>query len=129
MSKDRVIWCDRGWQPVHFGFCPTKKAWKREMKRMGCDEPYPETDGRCTTFTKDGKVVVIITLRDGSEKERSVCEVAGLLVHEATYVWQTIREDIGETHPSIEFEAYSIQAIFQELFSAYQASRGTSDGS
>lgn len=129
MKKDRVIWCDRGWQPVHFGFCPTKKAWKREMKRMGCDEPYPETDGRCTTFTKDGKVAILVTLRDGSEKDHSVREIAGLLVHEAVHVWQTIREDIGESDPSVEFEAYSVQAIFQELFSAYQATRGTSDGS
>lgn len=124
-DTDRVIWCDRGWQPVHFGFCPSKKAWKREMKKMGCSEPYPGMDGRCTTFTKDGKVVVIVTLRDGSENERTVCEVAGLLVHEATHVWQTIREDIGEKDPSPEFEAYSMQAIFQELFSTYQETRGT----
>lgn len=123
-DTDRVIWCDRGWQPVHFGFCPSKKAWKREMKRLNCKEPYPDTDGRCTTFTNEGKVVCIVTLRDGSENERSISEITGLLVHEATHVWQTIREDIGEKDPSPEFEAYSMQAIFQGLFTAFQETRG-----
>ncbi len=123
-NTDRVIWCDRGWQPVHFGFCPSKKAWKREMKRLNCKEPYPDTDGRCTTFTNEGKVVCIVTLRDGSENERSISEITGLLVHEATHVWQTIRDDIGEKDPSPEFEAYSMQAIFQGLFTAFQETRG-----
>lgn len=123
-DKDRVIWCDRGWQPVYFGFCPSKRAWKREMKRLDCKEPYPDTDGRCTTFTNDGKVVVIVTNRDGSENERSITEITGLLVHEATHVWQTIRNDIGEQDPSPEFEAYSMQAIFQGLLSAFQETRG-----
>ncbi|MDG9793062.1 hypothetical protein [Brucella anthropi] len=123
-NKDRVNWCDRGWQPVYFGFCPSKKAWKREMKRLDCKEPYPDTDGRCTTFTNDGKVVVIVTIRDGSENERSITEITGLLVHEATHVWQTIRNDIGEQDPSPEFEAYSMQAIFQGLLTAFQETRG-----
>ncbi|MEN5103787.1 hypothetical protein [Brucella anthropi] len=123
-DTDRVIWCDRGWQPVHFGFCPSKKAWKREMKRLNCKEPYPDTDGRCTTFTNEGKVICIVTLRDGSENERSISEITGLLVHEATHIWQTIRDDIGEKDPSPEFEAYSMQAIFQGLFTAFQETRG-----
>ncbi|KAB2692512.1 hypothetical protein [Brucella intermedia] len=123
-DTDRVNWCDRGWQPVHFGFCPSKKAWKREMKRLNCKEPYPDTDGRCTIFTNEGKVVCIVTLRDGSENERSISEITGLLVHEATHVWQTIRDDIGEKDPSPEFEAYSMQAIFQGLFTAFQETRG-----
>ncbi|WGJ07500.1 hypothetical protein [Brucella intermedia] len=123
-NKDRVIWCDRGWQPVYFGFCPSKKAWKREMKRLDCKEPYPDTDGRCTTFTNDGKVVVLVTIRDGSENERSITEITGLLVHEATHVWQTIRNDIGEQDPSPEFEAYSMQAIFRGLLTAFQETRG-----
>ncbi|KAB2701322.1 MULTISPECIES: hypothetical protein [Brucella] len=94
------------------------------MKRLNCKEPYPDTDGRCTTFTNEGKVVCIVTLRDGSENERSISEITGLLVHEATHVWQTIRDDIGEKDPSPEFEAYSMQAIFQGLFTAFQETRG-----
>lgn len=131
MSKkdrtDRVIWCDRGWQTVFIGFCPSERAWKREMKKMGCQgEPYPnESAGRCTTFRLKGKVCVIVSIRDGSEAEHTQTEVLGLFVHEATHVWQTVRDEMGEKSPSIEFEAYSMQAIFQQLWSAWLNTRGT----
>ncbi|MFN3454034.1 MAG: hypothetical protein ACK41T_03675 [Pseudobdellovibrio sp.] len=38
-----------------------------------------------------------------------------LLVHEATHIFQKIKELIGESNPSMEFEAYSIQTISQNL--------------
>ena len=53
---DRVIWCERGWQPLYYGFCPSEAAWKRE--------------------------------------------------------------------PSLEFEAYAMQAIAQNLIVAYEQTRG-----
>lgn len=124
-KKDRVIWLDRGWQPVEYGFCPSRKAWKRAMKEMEIDgEDYPETDGRCTTFTKNGKTRILVTIREGAEKEHSSVEIAGILVHEATHIWQEVRSAMREREPSTEFEAYSMQAIFQELYSAFQATRG-----
>ncbi len=95
------------------------------MKEMEVeDEPYPGSDGRCTTFTKDGKTRILVTVREGAEKEHPPVEIAGILVHEATHVWQEVRAAMGEREPSIEFEAYSVQAIFQELYSAFQATRG-----
>lgn len=125
MKKGRVVWCDRGWQPVWFGFCPSRKAWKRQMKRMGLKgEPYPETDGRCTTFDRKGKTVVLITLRDGAENERPASEILGVLIHEAVHVWQEVRACIGEHEPSKEFEAYSVQAISQSLIEAFEKTRG-----
>jgi hypothetical protein len=45
-----------------------------------------------------------------------------MLVHEAVHVWQFHCENIGEREPSIEFEAYSIQAVSQFLMEAYAAS-------
>lgn len=122
--KSKVIWCNRGWLPVHFGFCPDRKAWAREMRRMKVrGEPYPVSDGRCVTFESNGKVCAIVTIGkhvDGKDSNG----VVGLLVHEAVHVWQLIRETIGETAPSSEFEACAIQAISQELIAAYSESRG-----
>jgi hypothetical protein len=121
-AKDsRVVWLDRGWQPTSFGFCPSKRAWKREMKRLGCEgEAYPTTAGRCTTFdTKAGKTCVIVTISAKIAAEHSRVEVAGILCHEATHVWQQIQSAMGEDRPSIEFEAYSMQAIFQGLYQAW----------
>ena len=121
---ERVIWCDRGWQPVEYGFCPSEKAWHHQMKAMGIvGEPYPTTDGRATIFTKRN-TVALVTLRDGAEKERTMIEIIGIFVHEATHIWQEIRLVIGEKEPSPEFEAYSMQAIVQELLAAFERSRG-----
>lgn len=125
MSKNRVAWCNRGWQPVEFGFCPNGKAWRRQMKRMGVsDADYPTSDGAATTFTKDGKTIVLITVRDGAEHERTLIELIGILVHEAAHVWQEVRLATGERSPSIEFEAYSMQAITQELLDGFAETRG-----
>lgn len=123
--KSDVIWCDRGWQPVYFGFCPDEAAWKRAVKRLGCSgEQYPTEAGRCTSFEKDGKLCILVTVADGTEKHHSQIEVTGLLVHEATHVWQYVRDHMGEKEPSVEFEAYAMQAIFQGLMSGWEQTRG-----
>lgn len=123
--KSKVIWCNRGWFPVYFGFCPDKKAWKREMKRMGVKaEKYPTSDGRCVTFESNGKACAIVTIGkhvDGKDSN----SVVGLLVHEAVHVWQLVRKETGESNPSPEFEAYAIQAISQDLIVSYSKSRGS----
>lgn len=58
----------------------------------------------------------------GDTSGRDLIEVYGLLLHEAVHVWQRVKILMGEREPSTEFEAYSIQAIAQDLFEMYQAS-------
>ncbi|GEA69115.1 hypothetical protein PA3_32730 [Acinetobacter pittii] len=58
----------------------------------------------------------------GDTSERNLIEVYGLLLHEAVHVWQKIKKLMGEREPSVEFEAYSIQAIAQDLFEMYEES-------
>nr|WP_276553263.1 hypothetical protein [Acinetobacter courvalinii] len=58
----------------------------------------------------------------GATSGRDLIEVYGLLLHEAVHVWQRVKTLMGELEPSTEFEAYSIQAIAQDLFEMYQAS-------
>jgi len=127
VTTDKTIWCSAGWfrGSFYYGFCPSEKAWKREARRLGSDiGPYPTTSGRATFLNnKDGKRVVIVTVKDGLENNHNALEVACLLVHEAVHVWQELRITIGEDKPSEEFEAYSIQAISQELINAFQNSR------
>ena len=125
LSGRSVLWLDQGWQPVFIGFCPTKKAWKREMKRMGLkDEPYLATAGRTDTFTMKGKTCIIVSLAEGVEDGVTRIQIAGLLAHEAVHVWQNIQKDIGETAPGVEMEACSVQAIFQNLYRTWFDTRG-----
>jgi hypothetical protein len=124
MTVSKVIWCDRGWQPYHYGFCPDEKAWHREMKRLGVDpQPYPTSAGRCTHLSnmKDAADCTIVTI---AAIKRPKVQIVGLIVHEAMHVWRAVRESIGENHPSAEFEAYSMQSITQNLIYAYEKSRG-----
>lgn len=122
--QSRVIWCDRGWQPHCYGFCPDEHAWKREMRRLNItDAPYPTTSGSCTTFDKttSNDACSIVTI---NESKRPKLQVVGLLVHEAMHVWRHVRESMGEREPSLEFEAYAMQAISQCLIDAYEKTRG-----
>ena len=64
-----------------------------------------------------GETVAVVALGDMSN--RSGVEIAGLLVHEAVHVWQEHCENIGETHPGREQEAYAVQGIAQELMAEY----------
>lgn len=58
----------------------------------------------------------------GDTSERKLVEIYGLLLHEAVHVWQKVKKLMGEKEPSSEFEAYSIQAIAQDLFKMYEES-------
>lgn len=64
-----------------------------------------------------GESVAVVAL--GDMTGRSGVEIAGLLVHEAVHVWQAHRENISETHPGREQEAYAVQSIAQELMTEY----------
>ena len=110
--------------PVYFGFCPDEKAWHRELKKLGVpSEPYPTNDARCYTFTSHAKAACVVTLNEKLDKNNDPIGVAGLLIHEAAHVWQTMRETMGEVAPSREFEAYSLQNISMGLLKAYDQTR------
>ena len=73
---------------------------------------------------QSGDSVAVVAL--GDTTGRSGVEIAGLLVHEAVHIWQTYRENIGETHPGREQEAYAVQGIAQELMAEYARRLGGS---
>jgi hypothetical protein len=122
----KVVWLDRGWQPVYHGFCPSEAAWKREMRKLKVKgEAYPDSAGRCTTFTHEDKTCCIVTLGPQADAPgRTRVEIAGLLCHEATHVWQEVQKSMNDPgKPSVEFEAYSMQAIFMGLYQAWLDTR------
>ena len=124
--RDRVIWCNRGWYPVYYGFCPSESAWNRELKRLSVKrESYPTVDARTTHLENaKGDLCCIVTMRSTKRGEVNAIQRAALFAHEAVHVWQAIRENIDEQSPSHEMEAYAVQAIAQELMLAYEKTRG-----
>ena len=72
-----------------------------------------------TTWTEhsDGAPIYIVSL---AVKPGIIgIQIAAILVHEAVHVFQYHCEYLGETAPSKEFEAYSIQHISQALMQKY----------
>lgn len=122
----RVSWLDRTLivAPLYIGFCVSEAAYLREMKKRGVANapawiPSPQSDACVHFVDRDGgrHELALVCLR---ETERSTgIGIAALLVHEAVHIWQRCKERIGERDPSAEFEAYSIQAISQQLMQAY----------
>ncbi|SSR50187.1 Uncharacterised protein [Acinetobacter nosocomialis] len=75
-------------------------------------------DAQVSSYSDGAYAVVQL----GDTSERKLIEIYGLLLHEAVHVWQKVRKLMGEKEPSSEFEAYSIQAIAQDLFEMYEES-------
>lgn len=122
-----MVWIDRGWQPVAIGFCPSERAWHREMKRLKADPPWPQTSSAAgytqrMTNDKTGQAVIIVCVFPSVECD--ALDVIMTLVHEAVHVWQFLCEKIGETEPGIEMEAYGIENIARGLVEAYTATQG-----
>lgn len=126
MRKPRkgIVYCDPGWFPFTYGYCPSREAWERTMKRFECETtPYPTSDGHCYEFVSksNGAITILVTIGDGLKDYPDPLYIAGCLVHEATHVWQFLRRKIGEKAPGDEMEAYAIEAISKELIKAYAA--------
>ncbi|MDN8221785.1 hypothetical protein QZK02_06335 [Acinetobacter baumannii] len=75
-------------------------------------------DAQVNTFSDGAYAIVQI----GDTADKDLLQVYGLLLHEAVHVWQIVKRRMGEREPSVELEAYSIQAIAQDLFEMYEAS-------
>lgn len=100
------------------------------MRRLGvADCPYPETDAKCNVFwnaeyKRGGKKTIIMVTVGEHIDAKDHLGILGLLIHECTHVWQFIRQDIGETAPSYETEAYAMQNIVMSMLNAYSETRG-----
>lgn len=127
MSK--TVWISPSWLPVKIGFCPTNKAWTRTIKKyeVSVEDPPLGKFAATTDYFREQKLI-LVTMVEGWEKGKSLIEVTGVLAHEAVHVFQGVADAIGEREPSAEFEAYSIQAIYQDLVWAWWEDRGRNMG-
>lgn len=75
--------------------------------------------GAQVDYYENGKHCIV---QLGDCSERTLVEIHGLLLHESVHIWQRVKALMGEKEPSIEFEAYSIQRIAQDLFAMFKES-------
>lgn len=122
-SKQRATnWLDRFLVVgPHLALCTSQEEFETALHHLKVDPVTAGSwivgGGTTHTFEKDdGGMTCIVCVKLKDIKKRPICEVANILVHEAVHVWQQHCSEIGERNPSVEFEAYSIQAIFTVLF-------------
>lgn len=109
----------------HLALVLSKKAFFKAMKECKIKKSvagsWMKTDHANATvhiFEHEVDGLMCIVALDISSTP-SLDSVIGLLVHESVHIWQHFKSRIGETTPSDEFEAYSIQTISQRLIASY----------
>jgi hypothetical protein len=117
---------------VHYAFVPNAREWDKVVKELDdSPDPYPTHDGltrfyeRCpTTKSRPYRFVILVTINPRVDTHKNKVEVAGLIAHEATHVWQYMREAVNEKEkPSSELDALYIEMITRDLLSAYCKTR------
>ncbi|KRI52024.1 hypothetical protein [Acinetobacter pittii] len=122
LSTDYVpLWHISPFQHVQYTLVRNQIHMDLLFEDMNKVDPFLSIEGAAAQvdFYSDGAYAVV---QLGDTSERKLIEIYGLLLHEAVHVWQKVKKLMGEKEPSSEFEAYSIQAIAQDLFKMYEES-------
>lgn len=122
ISTDYVpLWHNSPFQHVQYTLARNQVHMDLLFEDMNNVDTFLSVEGAAAQvdFYSNGAYAVV---QLGDTSERKLIEVYGLLLHEAVHVWQKVRKLMGEKEPSSEFEAYSIQAIAQDLFKMYEES-------
>ena len=124
MKKDRWLSRDISAPGPYLTLCLSEEEYFEAMKWIGQKHPPPwrrsATSDAVTTLTFnvfDNVPVAIVSLINVENKDG--ISIAGLLVHEATHIWQEWCRNIGEDNPGDEQEAYAIDSIFETLAREY----------
>ncbi|MDN8286621.1 hypothetical protein [Acinetobacter baumannii] len=128
ISTDYVpLWHTSPFQHVQYTLARNQIHMDLLFEDMNKVDTFLSVEGAAAQvdFYSNGAYAVV---QLGDTSERNQIEVYGLLLHEAVHVWQKIKKLMGEREPSSEFEAYSIQAIAQDLFKMYEESEVKSHG-
>lgn len=121
----KTIWCEKGWYPVYYGYCPSATAWRHAMKQFKLQHEWPGKAGfakTCEFVNAKGYVCCMVLIPDW--EHAAPLETVAIIAHEATHIWQHIKININETHPGVEQEAYAIQHITGNLLNAYVQAHG-----
>jgi hypothetical protein len=107
----------------YMALCFSEKDFLKEMKRLKVENPPSflndgNVDATMHTFTRNGAYPVCIVCMHFSKKQKNSW-VMGLLVHEASHIYDELLLHLNESNPGKEIKAYLLQNIAQNLFEYY----------
>ncbi len=120
-------WLDRSLveAPFYYTLAASEKSFRAALRHLKLPKPqWPSfisntwSDATVHWFDCGAKRTAVVCVRP--RDELSMPQVAALITHEAVHMWQEARERLGERSPSIEFEAYAVQALTQRLLEEYE---------
>ncbi len=120
MTTHKLKWLDMQMTAQHplLTLCLTEEAFNATLKKIKAQHrpwiPHDRADACVHAFDTNNGLATVVCLNGW--KDEDVETVLGILVHEATHVWQEYADSIGEENPGREQEAYAIQGISQALF-------------
>ena len=118
----KLKWLDRGlvYAP-RMVLCLSEQEYLQAVKLYRVGYPHPWIlHGQAAavhTWERDGMSACAVCLNPPEEFDS--INVACSIVHEAVHIFQRLCEQLGETHPSKEFQAYSIERITETLMREY----------
>ena len=125
VAKGRQLksrWLDRDTvRAPHTTLCLSEASYLQAAREYGISSPpawLAPGHGACVHHWErpyERACVVCLRVEDGDDP----ITVAGSLVHEAVHIFQALCESIGESEPSKEFQAYSIERISERLMREY----------
>lgn len=118
-KKSTVKYFHKGPYPVDIGVIFSLRDARKEFKKLEVEQdPLQDTaEAACTWIidNSEGRVCLVYINLPIFRKQEGIACIGGLCAHEATHVWQHVKEYIGEKAPALEQEAYYIQYITQCL--------------
>lgn len=121
--KNKIKWLDmpKSHPSPYVTLCKTQKEFDKALKKLKhpTERFVPQGANAVVHIYKDtgGSALCIVCIDlAGACKKKHRNQIYSILVHEAVHIWQIVKEEMHEEKPSVEFEAYTIQWIAQQLF-------------
>jgi hypothetical protein len=125
-TKTYIPWIDRGLahNPFSVGLCQSESKFKRELLRLKVPiRDWPiwlrNTAAACVHefISHNGDRVCIVCI---DADDHTPAQLAGIMAHEATHIWQKIAADWSHNDLLGEFAAYAVENLTEDLFKAYR---------
>jgi hypothetical protein len=108
--------------PLRYGYVSNKHDWDKVTSDF-LGEPIDWTipsGAECISFkTPQNLTVCLLTFNQKNFETLDLSQITALIAHECVHVMQRLCQNVGEDHPSMEFFAYGVQTIYQNIFNDF----------